>query len=110
VKIGRPGRAYGLFRQPIIFFSASFLRKKLCFFLKNDALKEFLWAAHNDEGVMRQPNFHLHFESKVRVSQLRLIRLCISFEIKIIFYLVLEFFNTNPGAVKLWDYSLNDNF
>jgi hypothetical protein len=48
-------KTYGLFRQPIIFFSASFLRKKLCFFLKNDALKEFLWAAHNDEGVMRQP-------------------------------------------------------
>jgi Holliday junction DNA helicase RuvB len=50
-------KTYGLFRQPIIFFSASFLRKKLCFFLKNDALKEFLWAAHNDEGVMRQPLF-----------------------------------------------------
>jgi hypothetical protein len=42
-------------RQPIIFFSASFLRKKQSFFLKNDALKEFLWAAHNDKGVMRQP-------------------------------------------------------
>jgi hypothetical protein len=42
-------KTYGLFRQPIIFFSASFLRKKLCFFLKNDALKEFLWAAHNDD-------------------------------------------------------------
>jgi hypothetical protein len=52
-------KTYGLFRQPIIFFSASFLRKKLCFFLKNDALKEFLWAAHNDEGVMRQPPFFM---------------------------------------------------
>jgi hypothetical protein len=50
-------KTYGLFRQPIIFFSASFLRKKQSFFLKNDALKEFLWAAHNDEGVMRQPRF-----------------------------------------------------
>jgi hypothetical protein len=45
-------KTYGLSRQPIIFFSASFLRKKQSFFLKNDALKEFLWAAHNDEGVM----------------------------------------------------------
>jgi hypothetical protein len=26
-------------------FSASFLRKKQSFFLKNDALKEFLWAS-----------------------------------------------------------------
>jgi hypothetical protein len=43
-------KTYGLSRQPIIFFSASFLRKKQSFFLKNDALKEFLWAAHNDEG------------------------------------------------------------
>jgi hypothetical protein len=66
-------KTYGLFRQPIIFFSASFLRKKLCFFLKNDALKEFLWAAHNDEGVMRQPPFFsCHSAAKDNSPQLQM--------------------------------------
>jgi D-tyrosyl-tRNA(Tyr) deacylase len=69
---GLSQKTYGLFRQPIIFFSASFLRKKQSFFLKNDALKEFLWAAHNDEGVMRRPPFKKKYFMKVvlqRVSE-----------------------------------------